>query len=228
MKSSREIEFKFGVSGKQAFHQLVTHLNLAESLLTEGVTQVNHFFDSPSLCLHTQHFAIRLREQKDRNILTIKGKKSQQPNDVSVLTNRIEEEAVIPRQTAVDLLNGQTTPQKAISEHFESRSASILKMINTACKDQDMVHIGEFSNVRIHLPPVTLPGADTIGELEFELDTSTFPDGSTDYEIEVEIAEHADASLVESALVELLQQAGIKWHTAPSKAERFFASLANS
>ena len=226
MKSpSREIEFKFGVPGNQAFYQLVAHLNLPESLLTEGVTQVNHFFDSPSLCLHKQHFAIRLREQKDKNLLTIKGKQSHLPNENSVLTNRIEEEVAIPRQTAEDLLNGRIAPQQVIRDHFENKSASILTMINTACRAQDLVHIGDVSNVRIHLPAVILPGANVVDKLGFELDTSTFPDGNIDYEIEVEIAEHTDAALVESALVELLQQAGIEWHTAPSKAERFFAAV---
>ncbi len=226
MKSPcREIEFKFGVSGTRAFHQLVAHLNLPESLLTEGVMQVNHFFDSRTLCLHNKHVAIRLREENDKNLLTVKGKKTQQPKANSVLTNRIEEEVAIPRQTAEDLLHGRIAPQQAIREHFESKSASILAMINTACNDQGMVHIGEFSNVRIHLPAVILPGVNAVDKLEFELDTSTFPDGSIEYEIEVEIAEHTDAALVESALVELFQQAGIEWHTAPSKAERFFTTL---
>ena len=222
---SREIEFKFGVSEKQAFYQLVAHLKIPESVLTEGVTQLNHFFDSPSLCLHKKHYAVRLREEKDKNLLTVKGEKTPQPGKNSVLSSRIEEEVAIPRQTAVDLLHGEITPQQAIRDHFNSKSASILTMINTACNDQVLIHIGEFSNLRIHLPAVILPGADTGDKLEFELDTSTFPDGSIDHEIEVEIAEHTDAAHVESALVELLQQAGIEWHSAPSKAERFFASL---
>lgn len=225
---SREIEFKFGVSEKQAFYQLVAHLKIPESVLTEGVTQVNHFFDSPSLCLHKKHYAVRLREEKDKNLLTVKGEKTPQPEKNSVLSSRIEEEVAIPRQTAVDLLHGEITPQQAIRDHFNSKSASILTMINTACNDQALIHIGEFSNLRIHLPAVILPGADTGDKLEFELDTSTFPDGSIDHEIEVEIAEHTDAAHVESVLVELLQQAGIEWHSAPSKAERFFTALADT
>lgn len=225
---SREVEFKFGVSEKQAFYQLVAHLKIPESVLTEGVTQVNHFFDSPSLCLHKKHYAVRLREEKDKNLLTVKGEKTPQPEKNSVLSSRIEEEVAIPRQTAVDLLHGEITPQQAIRDHFNSKSASILTMINTACNDQALIHIGEFSNLRIHLPAVILPGADTGDKLEFELDTSTFPDGSIDHEIEVEIAEHTDAAHVESALVELLQQAGIEWHSAPSKAERFFTALADT
>lgn len=229
MKSpSREIEFKFGVPGKQAFYQLVEHLRLPGSVLTEGVTQVNHFFDSPSLCLHRKRCAIRLREEKDQNLLTVKGQKELQPKVNSILSNRVEEEVSIPRQTAVELLHGEIAPQQAIRDHFNSKSDPILTMINSACNGQDLVHIGEFSNIRIRLPPVILPGADTSDKLEFELDTSTFPDGSIDYEIEIEIAEHTDAALVESALVELFQQAGIAWHSAPSKAERFFAALADT
>ncbi len=67
---TREIEFKFAVPDIQAFKQLIIHLQLPESLLTAGVTQINHFFDSQALCLHNKHFAIRLREEKQKNILT--------------------------------------------------------------------------------------------------------------------------------------------------------------
>jgi uncharacterized protein YjbK len=224
-KPSREIEFKFGVPGKQAFYQLVEHLYLPESLLSAGVTQVNHFFDSTSLCLHNQHCAIRLREETGKYQLTVKGDKQHQPDENRVLSNRVEEEAVIPALTAVDLLHGKISPQQAIREHFDRKSASVLSLINTACNDQNLVHIGEFSNVRIHLPPVALPDISTGEKLEFELDSSTFPNGSIDHEIEVEIAEHTDAANIQAALIDLLQRAGIEWHTAPSKAERFFDAV---
>ncbi len=225
---SREIEFKFGVHDRQAFDQLVEHLNLPEAVLNEGVTQVNHFFDSQALCLHKKHFVIRLREEKENNILTIKGEQALQQKGNSVLSDRVEEEVSIPRQAAENLLHGRISPQQAINDHFKTRSAPILQMIKTACSDQDLLHIGEFSNVRIHLPPVTLAVADTSEKLAFELDTSTFPDGSVEYEIEIEITQHNNAANIEAALVELFQQAGIEWHTAASKAERFFATQANN
>jgi len=224
---SREIEFKFGVHSKQAFYQLIEHLNLPESVLTKGVTQVNHFFDSRALCLHDKTFVIRLREEGEKSILTIKGEHALPQRGNSALSNRVEEEVAIPRQAAVDLLHGRISPQQAIRDYFKSKSASILQMIKAACNDQDLVHIGEFSNVRIHLPPVRLAVANTSETLEFELDTSTFPDGNIEHEIEIEISEHSDATSIEAALIELLQQAGIEWYTAPSKAKRFFAALAN-
>jgi len=223
----REIEFKFGVPGKQAFYQLIEHLNLPESVLTEGVTQVNHFFDSQALCLHKKHFVIRLREEreKNKNILTIKGEQESGQKSSSVLTNRIEEEVVLAQKTAEDMLYGKVSPRQIIGEHFNNRSAPLLQMIESACNDQDLVHIGEFSNIRVDLPPVTLQMGNLTEKLEFELDTSTFPDGSTEHEFEIEIAAHCDASAIEAALIALFQQAGIEWHTAPSKAERFFAAV---
>ncbi len=157
----REIEFKFGVQSRRAFEQLVEHLGLPESLLTEGVTQVNHFFDSQALCLHKKHFVIRLREENEKNILTVKGERAIQQHGTSVLSDRVEEEVAIPRQAAEDLLHGRLSPQQAISDHFKDRSAPIMQMIKTACNDQSLVHIGEFSNVRIHLPPVMLAVANT-------------------------------------------------------------------
>ena len=223
--ASREIEFKFGVQSKQAFYQLVEHLKLRESVLSEGVTQVNHFFDSRELCLHNKHYVIRLREQEDNNILTVKGEHALKQKGNSILSNRVEEEVALPRSAAEDLLHGVITPQQTIRNYFKHKSADIVKMINAACIDQDLVHIGEFSNVRIHLPPVTLPVANISEKLEFELDSSTFPDGSIEHEIEIEIQEEADTAAIEAALVELLQQAGIEWHPAPSKAKRFFATL---
>jgi uncharacterized protein YjbK len=223
--TAREIEFKFAVHGKQAFDDLVNHLDLPVSVLETGVIQTNHFFDSAGHCLHNRHFVIRLREENNSYTLTIKGEQQSPPAGGSVLSNRIEEEVVLPQASARALLNGRISPQQIITEHFSSKAASLLNMIATACDQQSLVHIGDFRNVRIHLPPVTLSAGETSEHVVFELDCSTFPDGKVDYEVEIEISEQSDAESIEMALKELLKQAGIEWHTAPSKAERFFAAI---
>ncbi len=224
---STEIEFKFAVSGRQAFADLLHYLQLPGSLLDSGITQTNHFFDSPSLCLRENHFVIRIREAGGINTLTIKGEQQSQEIGSEFLTRRIEEEADIPREAADDLLRGEITPQQAISDHFKSRSAALLEMLDNACNDQKLVHIGKFNNLRIHLPPVSLQVENASETVSFELDTSTFPDGNINYEIEVEITAHSDAAGIEAALIDLFQRAGIKWHSAQSKAVRFFAALDN-
>lgn len=222
---AREIEFKFAVSGAHAFELLAKQLELPESVLHGSVLQTNHFFDSSFHCLHGRHCVIRLRQQAERNILTIKGERSPSQAGNSVLSDRIEEEVTLSPVSAEDLLQGKLSPRRAISEHFEGRSSNLLNMIESVCAGQELVYIGEFSNRRIHLPVVTLQAGKASEQIVFELDTSTFPDGSVEHEIEVEISAHSDATAIEAALVELLQQAGIEWQAAPSKAARFFKAL---
>jgi uncharacterized protein YjbK len=222
---SREIEFKFAVHGEQAFLQLLKHLQLPSSLLDTGVTQTNHFFDSQALCLHKNHFVIRLREEGENRILTVKGKKQEETDGASVLSDRIEQEVILPHETALALLRGNITARQAIKQHFGDRSSAILQMIASACHENELVHIGEFENIRVHLPPVDLVIGGTSTTVDFELDTSTFPDGNINHEFEIEITEHSDAENIEAALIELFQQAGIEWNSAPSKAERFFSAL---
>jgi len=222
---SREIEFKFAVNGKQAFLQMLEHLNLSSSLLDHGVTQTNHFFDSQELCLHNNHFVVRLREEGENRILTIKGEQQIRTDGNAVLTERVEQEVVLPNETALELLRGTITARQAIKQHFGDRSSAILQMITSACHDNDLVHIGKFENIRVHLPPVDLTLGETSATVEFELDTSTFPDGNVDHEFEIEITENSDAEKIEAALIELFRQADIAWDSAPSKAERFFSAL---
>lgn len=222
---SREIEFKFGVSGTSAFERLLQHLELPVSLLHSGVTQTNHFFDSPSWCLHEHHFVIRLRDTGGSYALTIKGEHTSEETASGVLSNRIEEEVMIPQAAAEGLLRGKLSPRQAVSDHFAGRSAALVEMIENACQGQQLVRIGQFTNERIHLPPVSLTVGDSREQLVFELDTSTFPGNRIEHELEVEIKAHSNAAGIEAALIALLREAGIEWHAAPSKAVRFFAAI---
>ena len=224
-RSSREIEFKFGIDGKQAFQRLLQQLDLPAYLLDHGVKQTNHFFDSASHCLHTHHLAVRLREEDGQHILTIKGGQPSNADADSVLTDRVEEEVTLSKETALALLSGKLSPVQVIMQQFDSKSQSIVQLVNAACGDEKLTPIGSFHNIRIHLPPVVLQTGGSDEAIVFELDTSTFPDGRTDHEFEIEISEHSNAAAIEDALLGLFKKAGIEWHTAPSKAERFYAAL---
>jgi hypothetical protein len=168
---------------------------------------------------------IRLREENDCYTLTIKGEQQAEHAENSVLTDRIEEEVPLPPESARALLAGRVSPQQVINDHFSSKSAALLAMIETACDQQKLGHIGDFRNVRIHLPPVILPVGNGDERLQFELDSSMFPDGRFNYEIEIEISAQSDAAGIETSLKKLFRQAGIEWHAAPSKAARFFAAI---
>ena len=194
----REIEFKFAVPDKQAFARLLQQLDLPAALLDTGVTQNNHFFDSHSHCLHKNHIAIRLRQENGNSLLTIKGEQFNKSRNSAILTDRIEEEVVLPSTLSRSLLDGELSPQQVIKQQFGDKSQSILEKIRTACEQEELVHIGKFSNIRVHLPPVTLPLDNGSESVVFELDSSTFPGSSTEYELEIEISEHSDAALIET------------------------------
>ena len=221
---SREIEFKFAVADKQAFRQFVEYLELSTSLLDRSVRQINHFFDSETFCLRDHHHAIRLRQEGERYTLTLKAE--QQAGPAAVLSDRTEHEVELPNTTALALLQGNTSPQQVIRQHFADRSSTILQLIQSACGDQALVHIGEFVNERVHLPPVSLPVGASVETIVFELDSSTFPNGKVDHELEIEISEDQDATAIQAALIEHLKRAEIEWSSAPSKAKRFFRALA--
>ena len=222
---STEIEFKFAVDNEQAFHDLVAQLGLPESALSNSITQINHFFDSTSMCLHNSDLAVRLRVQNAKNIFTVKGKSSYHSEDHTFLSERIEEEVDIPDHAAHDLLEGHITPADIIEQYIPEHSSTLLEMIEHACVDQPLRYIGMFRNERIILPEYKLEANDVLTVIILELDSSTFPDGSIEHEIEVEITDTTHADEIYSALIELLKQAGINWSTASSKAARFFARL---
>lgn len=220
----REIEFKFAVADKHAFRRLLEHLNLPATLLGSGVKQINHFFDSETFCLRDHHHAIRLRQEAGRYRLTFKAE--QQASPATLLSDRAEQEVALPNATALALLQGSVCPRHVIRQHFSDASSTILQLVRSACGDAPLVHIGEFTNERIYLPPVSIPIGKNAETVVFELDISTFPNGVVDHEFEIEISEDHDAATMQTSLIELLEQAGIDWSSAPSKAKRFFRALA--
>ncbi len=225
--ASTEIEFKFSVKDSSAFTKLVDYLDLPRSVLENPIDQINHFFDSPASCLHGHQLALRIRQEDGSNILTIKGDKQSVSDSSEVLTERIEEESALSAETANALIAGSMPVEELVQQQFSSRAPQLVETILSACSGQRVQYLGKFRNQRIQLPPVTLNAADYEASVEFELDTSYFPDGNIDYEIEVEISADSDSEKIGEGLIELLKNAGIDWGTAPSKAVRFFQAISS-
>jgi uncharacterized protein YjbK len=216
-----EIEFKFAVRDQSAFAALVAHLGLPSSVLDDPVLQINHFFDTARASLRTNGLAIRLREQAGAYYFTIKGGKSSRSED-GVLSSRIEEERLLETQTARAMLNATIPVLTVIAQHFTDSSSQLVDRIEELIADQALVYAGKFENRRITLPPITLAIAGFTRQVEFELDSIAFPDKTSQFEIEVEVASSEDAHLIHDELVALLSAAGIEWSTTESKAARFF------
>lgn len=227
MTLSTEIEFKFAVRDESAFAALVAKLDLPASVLDATELQVNHFFDTAQSLLRANGIAIRLREQSGDFYLTIKGGNSSRSND-GLLSSRIEEERLLPPETAHAMLDGTASVHAVIAEHFSEHSNQLVDLIEKMTGEQALVYVGKFENRRITLPPVQLRNGGNTHQVEFELDSIAFPGQAAQYEIEVEVPSTEEAGQIRDALVTLLSAAGIEWSAAESKARRFFAIVDNA
>jgi len=88
-----------------------------------------------------------------------------------------------------------------------------------------LVPLGSFENERRRIGPLAFPPGSSGPELWFEFDTTHFPGGVVERELEVELPHDASPAAVERGLRELFAALELPFESAPSKAERFFALL---
>ncbi len=215
-----EIELKFAVDGEAAFDVLIRHLDLPAREFHSSVLQVNHFFDTQTFRLLERRIALRLREEAGRYVLSLKGPAQREDE---VLTERLEEEARLGPNDALDVLRGSFSPRQALAKRLVETNPAALAMLDAALGEQELHYVGRFENRRTRLSvPLAIGERDV--PLVFELDRTTFGE-RIDHEIEVELDASVDRKAALEALTTLLADAGIEWSAAPSKAQRFFAHI---
>lgn len=128
------------------------------------VRQTNHYIDTDDFAIASRRITLRLRQEDDAFLLQCKVK---QPSMTEGLTNAREYELELSEQQAMELL---AHPQQVTTQYGEQ-----LSMIH----EPNLVYQGAIRNERafLNVPHSTF---------SFELDCTTFPDGSIDYELEVE------------------------------------------
>lgn len=221
----RELEFKFAVHDTDAFSRLINYLDLPLTLLDAGVAQINHFFDTESLSLHSARAIARLREHNGRFTLTVK-EITQADTGECVLSNRMEYESDIPVNIGRVILNQKVLSLACLKDTLKSNSDAVVALLKRCGIDRDLTYIGNFTNTRTHVP-ITLTANHRHYDLVMELDASEFPGQLLSYEIEVEISFDEDAASIHKALEQLLKDAGIDWHTTTNKAARFYDARQN-
>ena len=220
-----EIELKFAVDGEDAFDALIRHLDLPAREFLPSSLQVNHFFDTPDFALEARRVSLRLREEGSTYLLTLKANEETTTPD-GVATRRIEEEVHLSPSEAVDVLRGSVSPRDAFAQRLSASKQDTLALLDDAIGSSELHYVGQFENLRIHLPSVDVPLPDgTTLPLSFELDRSSFTPPTFEHEIEVELPPTADLHQAHTAVVSLLSAAAIPWRPTTSKAKRFFASL---
>lgn len=174
-----EIELKIKLNGYVDFLKLIGSLGP----LGDAERQVSGFFDTGERNLGQAGWALRVRLQGKKGLVTAKGLAS--PNQNAWIRQEIEAE--IDAWQARELLGGigdpldlDIAPVRFIKDEFDCKSLSKLL---------------QFENKR-------LSRTHRIGDHEclFEIDSTEYADGSVDYELEVEVTDESHLADVEGHL----------------------------
>ena len=123
------------------------------------------------------------------------------------------------------IVHAARSPLDALESRADPHAGELLATIRSIVGHRPLRHVGAFQNTRARLA-VTLLVEGRRVPLTFELDRTTFPGDQVHHEVEVEIADEADAGAIGQALHAFLEDAGVAWREAPSKARRFFEAAA--
>lgn len=203
--TGREIEIKLDLGSFTGYLKLVGSLGQIDSehRLTNG------FFDSEDRKLKAAGWALRVRAELGGGLITIKGRAV----DSSLAVVRRESEAEISRAEALDILNLQTNildsrvkPIAFVNEILSGAEVQCLVRFET-CRQKKGFKIGDYQYV-------------------LEIDKTQFPDGSVDYELEIELLDLEQLPVIENHLRRMFQSLQIPFRPmAQSKLERALVSM---
>jgi uncharacterized protein YjbK len=195
-----EIEIKLKLESFTDYLKLIGYLGQIES----EDHHINAFFDSEDRQLARAGWALRVRVENKRGLVTVKSI----PTTEGAAVVRQEIEAEIPRGVAydiiglrTDLLTGDIMPVEFIKQQIPN--LHLAKLI-------------QFENVR--QKKLFRIGGDNY---LLEVDKTMYTDGSVDYELEVELADIERVETVEEHLRKLFASLAIPFeHQTESKLAR--------
>ena len=220
-----EIELKFQLASQAELDVFTRALG---GRVGPSLAQENHFFDTPSLALNRAKHTLRLREEAGREpLLTAKGPERHSAD--GLLSEKEEVEARIAPSLADALLRSEASALDALQSLAGPEHPLCLELRRLR-GDETLARIGSFKNTRTPVQ-ATLSVLGRSRTLSFELDHTTFPDGSVSHEIELELGEEwseAERRGAADAIVAILRRNDIEPGNTASKAKRFFAALGKS
>ena len=168
------------------------------------ILQVNHYFETADRRLAAAHMMLRVREDDETATVTLKSDASLSG---ATLRNR-EREARLPRRVWEETKAGKRNLA-------EATVPPVLAVLDTIGAEARLLEQGVLRNTRTVHPMA--PG------YTIELDRTTLPDDSVDFEIEVE-TDRPDEVLTD--LGRLLENYGIAYRAQTrTKYQRFLAAL---
>jgi uncharacterized protein YjbK len=230
-----EVEFKFRVRGEEDFARLRAVLGREPS---ERVRQVNHIFDTPDFALRKGKLSLRLREESGHCTLTLKGptlERSRGSELDAALTARPEEECELEPGEAEAVLAGRAAAE-ALARRRLPRSELLERIAAAIPRGSSLVRMGSFENDRERIGPLPVALGGRTLEITYELDSTRFPGGVIEREIEVEVMDRSMLSASSAGDLESLgiflraqlSRAGVRWDPSTSKVARFYERIGAS
>ncbi len=195
-----EIEIKLQLASFMDYLKLLGYLGQIES----EEHQINAFFDTEDRQLARHGWALRVRAESNRGLVTVKTI----PTERGAAVLRQEIEAEILRGVAMDIIGLRTD--------LMGLSAMPVDFIKKQFPDIHVAKLIQFDNVR-------QKKLFRIGMENYllEVDKTSYTDGSVDYELEVELTDPEKIEAVEDALRKLFTNLDIPFeHQSESKLVR--------
>ena len=185
---SQEIEIKLHLGSFADYLKLVGFLGQVE----HEERHVNGFFDTEDGKLADDGWALRVRVESSRGLITLKS----EPSGPGVATVRDEIEAEIPRGETLDILN--------LRRDVMTLSNIAIDFVKQKWGEITVTKLVHFENTR-------QKKLFKIGDYNYvlELDKTEFADGTVDYELELELPDESRIEVVEDKLRKIFASLGI-------------------
>lgn len=189
-----ENEIKIALGSLENYRKLIEFLEPMDN----EYHQQNIFFDSEGRRLRAAGWALRVRVEESRGLVTLKSIASRK----GPVTTRKEIETEVPCSVAEKLCEW---PQELLSLSIEP-----IDILIRDFGDIQLVPVSRFENLR-------RTRQMQIGNREYllEIDRTDFSDGSTDYELEVELDDSSEADKVAGHLLRLFDSLKIPYEYQP-------------
>ncbi|MBD3403845.1 CYTH domain-containing protein [candidate division GN15 bacterium] len=178
-----EIEIKLKLDSFADYLKLIGFLGNPD----KEVNQLNCFFDSEDHRLMKDGWALRVRAENDRGLITLKGA-ADSDHDLTVV--REEFETIIERSAALAIINLQNDILAAPAEPIE--------FVKHKYPDIALAKLAQFTNIR-QMKNFKIGDYTHV----LELDRTEYADGSVDYELEMELDNPDQSDIVIPSLQKL-------------------------
>lgn len=178
-----EMEIKLDLINEQNFVRLLEYFPEPVKMKHQS----NYFFDSDNWDLSRSGWALRLRKADNSAIVTLKGLMAE---DIEGLTVRPEIEQPLPVRQFEEFINQGIRPEQLPNDIF-----LLLKDLNPGIGLKERLHFTTDRHIINYM--------DATVQVYFEADRTLYQDGSTDYELEIEIEDRSQFDRILSAVREI-------------------------